>query len=530
MGSPVPASEHAPLRRGVLPNLRYDLPAGMVVFLVALPLCLGIAMASDAPLLSGLVAGVVAGLVVAPLSGSQLSVSGPAAGLTVIVAGGAVTLGGFEHLLAATIVAGAIQLVAGAARLGFLANFIPVAVIEGMLAGIGIILVLKQIPHALGRDLDFEGDESFWMLGHQSNTFQEIASAVMAPHPGVMIVSAAALALLLLWNRPFIARTVWSRLLPGPLVAVGAGVLINEGLRLFFPALSISAESGHLVALPVPESPAALLTALPRPSFAKVWTADLWIVGATIAAVASVETLLSIEAVDKIDPFRRTSGPSRELIAQGVGNVAAGLVGGLPITSVIVRSSANVYSGARTRVAAIVHSALLLSLVVAVPFLLNRIPLGALAAVLIVIGYRLARVGLFLHVYRQGAQQFIPFSLTILVTVFSDLLLGVAVGMVAGIVLVLVAHYASAIAVERDGDDWLILFTKDVNFLNKTRLRCVLAQIPDGAAVVIDGSRAQFVDHDIRAMIGDFVVAARHRGIDITTRGLRPPLHLPGAT
>jgi MFS superfamily sulfate permease-like transporter len=282
----------------------------------------------------------------------------------------------------------------------------------------------------------------------------------------------------------------------------------------------------------VEDSPQALLDSLPKPSFEKLWTSDLWVVAVTLAAIASIETLLSIEAVDKIDPWRRTSGASRELLAQGVGNVACGLAGGLPMTSVIVRSSANVYSGGRTRISAVVHSGLLLALVVAVPYLLNRIPLGALAAVLILVGYRLARVALFRHMYRQGAEQFIPFALTIVVTVFSDLLLGVAIGMVTGVLMVLIGHYASAIAVERDGDDWLVLFTKDVNFLNKTRLRRVLAEIPDGAGVVIDGCRAQFIDHDIQAMINNFVVSAKHRDLDVIVRGLeskRHPIKLPGA-
>jgi len=528
----VPTSPPAPLRRGVLPNLRYDAPAGLVVFLVALPLCLAIAVASEAPLLSGLVAGVIAGLVVAPLSGSQLSVSGPAAGLTVIVAAGAATLGGFEHLLAATLIAGAMQLVAGIARLGFLANFFPASVIEGMLAGIGVLLILKQIPLVLGRPQDFNVGDPFPLVGAQSKTFGEIYAALQGPTPGVIVVAVACLLVLALWQLSVLRSSPWLRLVPGPLVAVLLGVALNELFGFVGSSLHADSGSGHLVAIPVPATPVELLGALPQPSFVKLWTSDLWLVAGAIAAVASVETLLSIEAVDKIDPWRRASNTNRELLAQGAGNVLAGLAGGLPITSVIVRSSANVQAGGRTRSSAFLHGVLLLVLVVAVPMVLNRIPLAALAAVLILVGYNLARVGLFRAMYLRGAEQFVPFALTVFVTVFFDLLVGVGVGIVAGIIMVLIGQMTTAIAVEREGDDWLVLFTKDVHFLHKTRLRRALASIPDGARVVIDGGRAQSIDHDVRAMVDAFAVAAIHRDIEVTVRGLasqRHPIRLPGA-
>ena len=523
---------HNGLKEGIGPNLRYDLPAGMVVFLVALPLCLGIALASEAPLLSGLVTGVIGGLVVGPLSGSQLSVSGPAAGLTVLVAGGISDLGGFEAFLPAVVVAGAMQLAVGLARGGILASLFPASVIEGMLAGIGIILILKQIPHALGRDLDYEGDLDFWLLGHQANTFTEIAEAIRTMSPGVVLVSAACLGVLLLWQHRWIAEQAWSRLVPGPLVAVGLGIGLNALLGLFAPSLHITAADGHLVELPSIGSSAELLAAMPSPDWSVLGQPELWTVAATIAAVASLETLLSVEAVDKLDPFRRISNQNRELFAQGTGNIIAGLLGGLPMTAVIVRSSTNVYSGGRTRTSAFVHGVFLGGLVLAVPGLLNRIPLGALAAVLLTVGYKLARFSLFKRMYAAGADQFIPFVVTVGVTVFSDLLTGVLVGLAFGVVMVVITNFSTAISVVHEDDAWLIQFTKDVSFVNKMRLRRVLHSIPSGAEVVIDGTRATFIDHDIYATIEDFTQFARHRNISVQTRHLASkdhPIRLPGA-
>ncbi|MEM6929495.1 MAG: SulP family inorganic anion transporter [Myxococcota bacterium] len=518
------------LSEGIGPNLRYDLPAGLVVFLVALPLCLGIALASDAPLMAGLVTGVVGGLIVGPLSGSQLSVSGPAAGLTVLVAGGIAELGGYELFLPAVIIAGAMQIVLGLLRGGVLANLFPSSVIEGMLAGIGIILILKQIPHALGRDVDYEGDLDFWLLGAQGNTFTEIVDAFTTMSPGVVIVSLACLGVLLLWQRPFIANQSWSRTVPGPLVAVVLGIVLNEVFALVAPGLHISADDGHLVQLPV-MSPQELWFTLPSPDWSGFGSTELWTVSATIAAVASLETLLSVEAVDKLDPFRRISDTNRELLAQGTGNIVAGLIGGLPMTAVIVRSSTNVYSGGRTRMAAFIHGVFLVGLVLAVPALLNRIPLGALAAVLLNIGYKLARISLWQRMYQQGADQFIPFTVTVTVTVFSDLLTGVLVGLAFGVVMVVITNFTTAISVVHEDEAWLVQFTKDVSFVNKTRLRSVLQSIPKGAEVVIDGTRASFIDHDIYTTIEDFAKSAPYRDITVQTRNLASkdhPIRLPG--
>ncbi len=519
------------LQQGIVPNLRYDLPAGLVVFLVALPLCLGIALASDAPLISGIVSGVVAGLLVGPLSGSQLSVSGPAAGLTVLVAGGIAELGGFEAFLPAVILAGVMQLVAGLLRGGVLANIFPVSVIDGMLAGIGIILILKQIPHALGRDADYQGDLDFWLMGHQANTFTEIDAAIRTASPGVVLVAAACLVVLLLWQRPFIAKQGWTRVLPGPLAAVLTGVLLNELFAAVAPGLHIKAEEGHMVSLPVLGSPMNLWRALPSPDWSGLGNASTWTIAATIAAVASLETLLSVEAVDKLDPFRRTSDTNRELMAQGVGNMVTGALGGLPMTSVIVRSSTNVYSGGRTRMSAVIHGLFLGGLVLAVPWLLNRIPLAALAAVLLTIGYKLARVSLFKKMYQAGADQFVPFVVTVTVTVFSDLLTGVLVGLAVGVVMVMITNFTTAVSVVNEDGAFLVQFTKDVSFLNKTRLRRIFASVPSGSEVVIDGTRAMFIDHDIYELVQDFKESAKHRGITVQTRRLESkahPISLPG--
>lgn len=515
MSSPDPS----PLRRGVLPNLKYDVPAGLVVFLVALPLCLGIALASGAPLLSGLLTGALAGLLVAPISGSQLSVSGPAAGLTVILLGGIAALGGFEHVLLATILAGGLQLLAGVARLGFVANLVPHAVVEGMLAGIGVILVLQQLPVALGRPSGALAYDQLWMFGHQAESVAKIAEAVASPGLGPTLVGAAALAVLLLWQLRPIASSWVGRFLPGPLVAVVVGVVVAEVLNLIGGGLALT-PAVHNVAIPIPETPLALVDALPRPSFEKLGSPDLWVLAVTLAAVASLESLLSVEAVDKIDPYHRTSGASRELIAQGVGNMVAGAVGGIPMTSVIVRSSANVYAGGRTWVAAFVHGLMILLAVVAMPVLLNRIPLAALAAVLIVVGYRLARIGLFRSMARHGIEQFLPFVVTFVVTVYIDLLAGVAVGAVTGVLLLLWSQVSTALHCEEHEGTWHVIFDKDMSFLAKTRLRRALATIPDGAKVVFDGRRASFIDRDVLDMLHSFEISAAYRGITVERVGL----------
>ncbi len=347
----------------------------------------------------------------------------------------------------------------------------------------------------------------------------------------MLFVSVVCLFLLILWQRPFIANKSWSRLIPGPLVAVLAGVLINEAYMLLLPSAQILSSEGHMVSLPVLGSPVEVFRGLPSPDWSVINRAEIWQVAATIAAVASLETLLSVEAVDKLDPYRRVSDHNRELLAQGIGNAASGLLGGLPLTAVIVRSSTNVYSGGRTRISAIFHGLLLCALVLSVPFLLNRIPLAALAAVLLTIGYKLSSAKLYRKMYRSGADQFVPFILTVLGTVFSDLLTGVMIGFVVGAIMVLITNFHSSISVVTDEGSWLIRFKSNVSFLDKTKLKTVLSKIPDGSRVEIDGLKATHIDHDILSIIEDFEASARFRDIEVETRDLESkdhPIRLPG--
>lgn len=508
---------------GLFSHLGQDGPAGVVVFLVALPLCLGIALASDAPLMSGLITGVIAGTVVAWLSGSQLSVSGPAAGLTVIVAGGIQSQGSFPAFLAAVILCGVLQLVFGALRAGVLGSFFPSSVIKGMLAAIGFIIILKQIPHALGRDTDYEGDLAFFQFMDQENTFSEIILAIQTMQPGLVLIALVSMAVLLGWESRAIKRQRWAAWIPGPLLAVVAGTLVNVFYEAFVPSVAVPPGSEHMVALPVIGNLAEIGDLLIFPDLAAFAQWSTWTLALTLAAVASIETLLSVEATDKLDPYKRLSSPNRELAAQGVGNILAGALGGLPMTAVIVRSSANVYAGARTRVSAVVHGLLLAGSILLIPTVLNQIPLASLAAVLILIGYKLARVSLFKQLYGAGMGQFLPFLVTFVAVVFTDLLTGVLIGLVVGLIVVLRANFQSAIRVVQQNDDILIKFSKDVSFINKIKLTQVLRSVPEGASVLIDGSAALYIDSDIREVIRDFQDSAQHRKINVETKNIPQP-------
>ena len=509
------SADTAPLEKGIAKNLRYDLPSGVVVFLVALPLCLGIALASDAPLMSGLVTGMVGGLVVTLISRSPLSVSGPAAGLASIVAAGIAQVG-WEAFLVAVVIAGLMQTALGLLRLGFFAEFFPLSVIKGMLAAIGIILILKQIPYALGGLVDDE------KMGY----FGEIAHAVGTASPGVLIVTAVALTILVLWEQPFIKNQSWSRIVPGPLVAVLSGVGLNALYKAAIPSFAITREAKHLVELPLLRSLEDIQTQIQFPDFAgTAINGDLLILAATIAAVASIETLLCVEATDKLDPFKRISPTNRELVAQGVGNTVSGLLGGLPMTAVIVRSSANIYSGGRTRAAAWYHGLLLLALVLAVPFLLNMIPLASLAAVLLVVGYKLARISLFKQLWSAGLDQFLPFITTIVVTVATDLLVGVTTGLVVGIIMVFLTSYKTAVSVSEEDGKTVVRLVKDVSFINKGSLKEALAGIPNGATVAIEGASAGFIDRDIQEVIKDFQSTAPNRDLTVEVTGMDTEPH-----
>jgi len=495
-------------------SARRDVPAGIVVFLVALPLCLGIALASGAPLFAGIVAGVVGGIVMAFVSGSELSVSGPAAGLTVIVAGAIASLGGFEVFTVAVLLAGLLQFALGAARAGIIGDYIPNSVIKGMLAAIGIVIILKQIPHALGNDRDFLGDEAFSQAG-QANTFTELLAALVAPSPGAMLVSALALALMIGWERPFMKRMAWTAVLPAPLACVVAGTLLNELLGLLLPAWQLTADRQQLVQLPALDSIADVTRMFTPPDFAAALRPEVWIVAATLAVVASIETLLCIEATDKLDPEMRISDPNRELRGQGIGNMACGLLGGLPITSVIVRSSANVYAGARTRTSTLVHGLVLLLAVVFLGGLLNRVPLAALATILIVVGYKLSSRRIILGMWRLGLTQFIPFIVTVLGIVFTDLLKGIALGVLTGVFFVIRSNYRAAVTLVNRDDCWLMRFNKDVSFIHKVDIKRLLRDIPDRAHLIVDGTKASYIDRDVYETVREFESGSSYRGITL---------------
>lgn len=503
-------------------NLRnfwpYDFPASVVVFLVALPLCLGIALASGAPLLSGLIAGIVGGVVIGALSGSPISVSGPAAGLTTIVAAAVLDLGSFNTFLLSVMIAGLIQLSLGFAKAGTIGHFVPSSVIKGMLAAIGLILILKQIPHAVGYDADFEGDESFFQ-SDGSNTFTEIINALNAVSPGAVIISAVCLLILIFWGSNNLQRYRFFRMVPAPLVVVLVGILLNSFFQMFSPELSIQPE--HLVSVPILFESSAAGSSLLFPTFTEILNPKVWIVAVTIAMVASLETLLSIEACDKMDPQHRITPLNRELKAQGAGNLISGLLGGLPVTSVIVRSSANVNSGGRTKASAISHGVILLIALLAIPGFLNLIPLSCLAAILLQVGFKLTKPSLYQQLFAKGYSQFLPFIITILAILFTNLLQGVFIGIIVALFFILKTNFQQAIVSVSSEDNHLIKFSKDVSFMHKASLRHALSDIPENTQLVIDGTKSHFIDEDIIETIEDFIVSAKSKHIQVDVVGIK---------
>lgn len=494
--------------------LKHDIPAGIVVFLVAMPLCLGIALASGAPLFSGLIAGMVGGLIVAWVSGSQLSVSGPAAGLTVIVFNAIETLGSFSGFLVAVVLAGFLQIGLGFLRAGIIGAFFPSAVIKGMLAAIGLILIMKQIPHAIGYDISLEGDESY-MAETAFSTTQELWEGFGVISPGATVVSVVALLILFTWESAFIKRTPLLRLLPGALIAVIWGVVYNAVALSVAPAWAISGK--HLVLLPIIKQPTDFFQQFTFPDFSLLAHPQVYMVALTLAIIASLETLLSLEAADKMDPLKRTAPTSHELKAQGIGNIVSGLIGGLPITAVIVRSAANANAGGHTKVSSFVHGLLLLFSVMFFARYLNAIPLSCLAAILLQTGYKLAKPALFAEFFRKGSNQLIPFVATIIAILISDLLKGILIGMAIGLYYVIRANYHAAISLTRLDNHYLLKLNKDVSFLNRALLRRFFNQIDENSTVIIDGSRARFIDHDILETIEDFILSAPDNNIIVET-------------
>ena len=502
--------------------LKHDGPAGLVVFLVALPLCLGVAHASGAPLFAGIIAGIVGGCMISLLSGSQISVSGPAAGLVVIVATAIQTLGSYPSFQAAVVICGVLQIALGLVRAGAIGDYVPNSVIKGMLAGIGLVIVLKQIPHALGQDLDWIGDLSFLEAGN-TNTLSTIVAAVTHVLGGPTVISVLSLVILIGWEKMAAAGSRFFNVVPSALAVVALGIIVNQAFRVLAPGLYIT-DLQHLVNLPVAQSWPDLFSQFTFPDFSRMSDSSLWSIVLTLAIVASIESLLSLEAADRIDPYRRISPPSRELWAQGVGNMISGFLGGLPVTAVIIRTSANVYAGGRTWVSAFVHGLLLLASAFLIPHLLNRIPLACLAAILIMVGYKLTKPDVYQSVYQLGMTQFIPFLVTVMAILLTDLLKGVLIGLVCGLFFVIRSAHHDAITVVNKGNAYLIRLNKDATFIHKNELRTKLRAIEAGADVLIDGTKAFYIDRDILEVVEDFQKLAHHRGITVELK------HFPGPT
>ena len=513
LGQAAPPASAAPSVNRPSPS---DIGPAVVVLLVAVPLCLGIAMASGAPLVAGVVSGIIGGVVVGLLSPSAVQVSGPAAGLTAVMLTAVADLGSFSRVLPAVAVAGALQLALGGLRLGGLVRFVPSSVIKGMLASIGIILVLKQLPHIVGWDADAMGDESFLQPDHE-NTFSELLVAAQHISPGPALVGLSALALLLAAGR---WGQKWARVAPPALVVVLGAIALAAALPGVAPGLAVTAD--HRVALPAGGF-SSFLAALPRPDWSVLLTVDGWRVGITLGLVASLETLLSLDAAVRLDPLRRPACPNRELLAQGVGNLLCGALGGLPVTGVIVRTSANIDAGGRTRWSAVLHGALLAAAALAFPLLLNAIPLSALAAILLLTGYRLARPSLLREVRATGRTPTAVFAVTVAAILFTDLLTGIGVGLAVGGCAILWQH--TRIPGWRDTSPpgavlARLALVEQVTFLHRAALAERLAAVPDGGRIEIDGRACKRMDPDVIALLHEFAHEAPLRGVDVRLVGI----------
>jgi MFS superfamily sulfate permease-like transporter len=507
-------------------HFKSDFASGLVVFLVALPLCLGIAMASGAPLFSGIISGVIGGVVVGFLSQSHISVSGPAAGLTAIVLTAITDLGAFDIFLTAVFIAGLFQLVLGFMKAGTISNYFPTNVIEGMLAGIGIIIIMKQLPHAFGYDSDFEGDQAF-VQSDGNNTFSSLFNVLNYVQLGSIVVSIISLGILLAWDKISFLKKL--KLIPGALVAVITGIVLNELFIKLGSSLVITKD--HLVSLPIPKSIEDFKQIIIVPNFSGFLNPDVWVVGLTIAIVASIETLLCIEAADRMDVLKRYTNTNIELKAQGIGNIVSALLGGLPMTSVVVRSSANCSAGAKSKLSSIIHGFLLLISVVTIPFLLNKIPLATLAAVLLLVGYKLAKPVTFIHFWHKGKYQFIPFIATLLAVVFTDLLKGVALGMIISVIFILKGNLKRAYSFRKeeyvDGDVIHIDLAQEVSFLNKAAIKQTLNSIPPNSKVIIDAKDTIYIAHDILDLIHEFKsIKAKDESIRVKLKGFKKEYQL----
>ncbi|MEE7626551.1 carbonic anhydrase family protein [Methylobacter sp. Wu8] len=504
---------------GLFANLKYDLPAGVAVFLITIPLSLGIALASGAPLFSGLIAGIISGLVVAPLSGSSLGISGATAGLAMIV-WTAIDKLGFNGFLLSLVIAGVFQIIMGLSKAGVIAYYFPSSVVNGMLSGMGLILFLKQIPHAIGYDRDYEGDTSFIQADNYSS-FTELAHMLEFSSPTAIMIALTSLAILFLWEQPFMKKHRFFQLFQGALIAILAAVLINEGLQSFYPELALS--GNHLVMIPVLNNAGDLLSQLHFPDFSLLNNPAVYLAALAIAVVASLKTLLSVEAVDKMDPYKRVTPTNRELIVQGIGNACSGLIGGLPMAQVVVRSSIGIQSGARTKATGIICGVLLLFAVIFIPTMINKIPLASLASVLLVVGYKLIRPKVFSTMYKAGMYHFIPFCVTILGMIFTDLLIGLVIGLIFALFSILLENYKSAFYFNEShiGNKTILRLSEHISFLNKANIQQTLEQLPDYSEVVIDATRSKYIDYDVFEIIENFKIEAQRKHIKLTIENLR---------
>lgn len=509
-------------------SLKSDIPASIVVFFVALPLCLGIALASGAPLFSGLIAGIIGGIVVGILSGSHIGVSGPAAGLAAIVLAAISTLGSWENFLLAVVLGGIIQVIFGLLKAGIIGYYFPSSVIKGMLTGIGLIIILKQIPHFFGYDAIPEGNLAFNQMDGE-NTFSELGIMLKNISIGPTIIACVALAILLLWDKVLGQKSKFFKIVQGPLVAVVLGIVYYITTKGTAYAIS----SDHLVSVPVPKDFSSFLGQFSFPNFGAITNPAVWVTGFTIALVASLETLLCVEATDKLDPRKRVTPTNKELLAQGTGNIISGLIGGLPITQVIVRSSANIQSGGKTKKSAIIHGFLLLISVLMIPGLLNMIPLSVLAAILLIVGFKLAKPALFKVMYDLGWKQFIPFIVTILGIIFTDLLIGIGLGLIVGICIILIKNYQNShflhIEDNKDGTQKIkMTLSEEVTFFNKGAILKELDNLPKNSFLELDIRKTSYLDHDIIEILEDFSIKAKNRNIHlkiVSERGIveNPP-------
>ncbi|MEM9548295.1 MAG: SulP family inorganic anion transporter [Bacteroidota bacterium] len=503
------------VNKSLFGNLKNDIPASIVVFFVALPLCLGIALASGAPLFSGLIAGIIGGIIVGALSGSQIGVSGPAAGLAAIVLTAIGALGGFQNFLVAVVLGGVIQLLFGVLRAGIIGYYFPSSVIKGMLTGIGIIIILKQIPHFFGYDADPEGDFAFSQVDGE-NTFSELFVMLNNISLGPTIIAVVGLGLMLFWDRILSQKAKFFKIVQGPLVAVVLGIIFFNATQ----GTSLGINTNQLVSVPVPKDFSSFLGQFSFPNFAVITEPAIWVTAFTLALVASLETLLCVEATDKLDPEKRVTPTNRELMAQGTGNIISGLIGGLPITQVIVRSSANIQSGGKTKMSAIIHGFFLIISVVTIPGLLNMIPLSVLAAILLIVGFKLAKPALFKKMYDLGWNQFIPFMVTVLGIVFTDLLMGIGMGLAVGVVIILIksyqnSHFLNIEDISNGVQKVKMTLAEEVTFFNKGAILKELDKLPENSYLELDVRKTRYLDNDIIEILDDFGQKARNRNINV---------------